>query len=86
MSESSESDYQTIENLHILQKHVDRVLPPPVQKKVRDYFVQTFERNKRICFDLDISYRNATTLFLHWLIKYWPEREYGELFFAKNQL
>jgi hypothetical protein len=45
-------------------------------KKVRDYFVQTFERNKRICFDLDISCHNAATLFLHWLIKYWPEREY----------
>jgi len=66
MPESSESDYQTIENLHILQKYVDRVLPPPVKK--------------------DISCHNAATLFLHWLIKYWPEREYGELFFPKNQL
>jgi hypothetical protein len=71
MSDSSEEEYRVIENKYILETHVHRAhFQGQLKKKSEITFGNALKKNKHLTFDLDISLENATTLFLHWLIKY----------------
>jgi hypothetical protein len=66
-----------LENLSILESHVLSAVGPQVLTKVQNFFSKIFAQNRWIRFDGQLPDNEVVILFLHFLVRYWPEREYG---------
>jgi hypothetical protein len=67
-----------LKNVEALQAAVDETILTAVQTKIRNYFRQLLEQNPKFQFDAHISVGDGITLFLHWLVRYWSENDYGK--------
>lgn len=67
-----------LKNVEALQAAIDETIPTSVQTKIRDYFRQFLESNPKFQFDAHLSVNDGITLFLHWLVRYWSENDYGK--------
>jgi hypothetical protein len=66
-----------LENLSILESHVLSAVGPQVLTKVQNFFSKIFAQNRWIRFDGQLPDNEVVILFLHFLVRYWPKREYG---------
>jgi hypothetical protein len=65
-----------LENLSILEFHVLSAVGSQVLTKVQNFFAKIFAQNRWIRFDGQLPDNEIVILFLHFLVRYWPEREY----------
>jgi hypothetical protein len=72
---------KTLKNFSMLETKVlnalgDRTVPP-----VQSFFSQIFATNRWIHFDNDFTEHEFVILLLHFLVRYWPHRDYGRFFY-----
>jgi hypothetical protein len=67
---------QSLTNLNILEAHVFSAIGSQTVTIVKSFFSQLFARNRWIRFDANLSDHKVVILFLDFLVRYWPEREY----------
>jgi hypothetical protein len=72
---------KTLKNFSIIKTHVVNALGERVLERIQSFFAQVFAENRWIRFDNDVPDNEIVILFLHFLVRYWPQREYG-LFFS----
>jgi hypothetical protein len=68
---------QSLSNLNILEAHVFSAIGSQTVTIVKSFFTQLFPQNRWIRFDANLADHEVIILFLHFLVRYWPEREYG---------
>jgi len=59
-----------------LKKHIYAVISQKVVEKIHDFFIKLFATNRWIRFDDVLLNEEAVIFLLHFLVRYWPEREY----------
>jgi hypothetical protein len=69
---------QHLSNLNILESHVYAALGKKVVLRVQNFFSKLFAQNRWIRFDDALPDNEVVILLLHFLVRYWPEREYGK--------
>jgi hypothetical protein len=66
-----------LKNLSILESHALSAVGSQVLTKVQNFFSKFFAQNRWIRFDGQLPDNEVIILFLYFLVRYWPEREYG---------
>jgi hypothetical protein len=69
-----------LKNLSILESHVVSAVGPQVLTRVQNFFSKIFAQNCWIRFDGQLPDNEIVILFLHFFVRYWPERENGIFF------
>jgi len=64
----------------MLETQVLNALGERTVQRIQNFFSQFFALNRWIHFDNDLPDHEVVILFLHFLIRYWPHREYGRFF------
>jgi hypothetical protein len=71
---------KTLKNSAMLETQVLNALGERTVQRIQNFFSQFFAVNRWIHFDNDLPDHEVVILFLHFLIRYWPHREYGRFF------
>lgn len=66
-----------IENIYIMRKQIEFKIPPLVQALIENYFEQIFTAHTWIKFEGGMPNKLAGIVFLHWVVVYSSEREFG---------
>jgi hypothetical protein len=77
--EYTREDYP-VRNRDILTSHINAVIPLPVKTLFSSFFQTILHTYRWIRFDGDIPPDLAVDLFLHWIVKYYSDRDYGMIF------